>query len=1008
MTVSRALMPLLFLCHVGIAARGAPVVESARSIPVAAEVDVVVAGGSTGAVTAAVAANKSGASVFLITSRPYVGEDLCATQRLWLEPGEVPRGELAKRLYGDGRITTPLRVKAEMDRALLQAGVPYLTGCYPTDLLVDSEGDPAGILMVNRSGRQAIRAKVVIDATRHAVLARQSRARFRDFAPGPREFCFVVVGGAGRDGDSVQCRELDVTFDSPRRGPKKLRRHPAYQYTVAEILTDAGFASLARAEQAVRTRVSAEGIVDTSETLFFVPCDTLVGRARQIQPWPGAEACNLAAFMPPGVERLYVLGAHADVEESAAEQMLRPLELMALGRRMGRAAATEAKRVEKPTAVELASFVPSRGSGPAEVREDLRGLRPSRLGKTIVGPQVLPTLGTYDVVVVGGGTSGAPAGMAAARSGAKTLVVEYLDELGGVGTAGLIGKYWYGLRVGFTKEVDDAVGGPGWDPIAKSEWLRQELERCGADVWFRSFGCGAVVEDGQVKGVVVATPMGRGVVRAKVVVDATGNADLAHAAGAATEFSISSRGTLSVQLAGYPHRNLGDSYNNTCFAMVDDTDPFDLWHLMAHARIRRAATTQPYDMGQLVDSRDRRRVVGEYVLSTHDILSRRTFPDTISRHRSNFDAAAFPDSLLLLIKDMKGPVYEADLPYRCLLPKGLEGILVAGLGTSAERDAMTLLRMQADLQNQGYAAGLAAAMAARAGGRTRRIDVKKLQDVLVRIGNLPARVLTDVDSQPVPGEVIAEAVRRVGALSRENTQQPSDAEKQPYRELAVVVAHRQQAIPLLRSAWRNASGREEKLNYAIILGFLGDPTAVSTLIEALSQAPGWDREKAGWLSSERKTGNAFSPLDRVVMALGVSRSPEAVAPLIAKLKQLDAERSETSHFKAIALALRQRDDLPVSELVEPLTRLLNQLAGNAAREADEEAVIAPRRSLNPAMKELLVAAMLLRCGDPDGLGRQVLQAYREAYNGHFARYASESLRRDARNEATGRDAEGNP
>ena len=71
--------------------------------------------------------------------------------------------------------------------------------------------------------------------------------------------------------------------------------------------------------------------------------------------------------------------------------------------------------------------------------------------------------------MIGGGTSGAPAGIAAARQGAKTLVVEYLNSLGGVGTLGLVGGYYHGNRVGFTKEIDAAVGGRGWNIEKKME-----------------------------------------------------------------------------------------------------------------------------------------------------------------------------------------------------------------------------------------------------------------------------------------------------------------------------------------------------------------------------------------------------------------------------------------------------------------------------------------------------------------------------------------------------------
>jgi NADPH-dependent 2,4-dienoyl-CoA reductase/sulfur reductase-like enzyme len=176
--------------------------------------------------------------------------------------------------------------------------------------------------------------------------------------------------------------------------------------------------------------------------------------------------------------------------------------------------------------------------------------------KVELGNHNLPVLGRWDVVVVGGGTSGAPAAIGASREGAKTLVLEYMDELGGVGTAGLVAMYWYGFETGFTAEIDQALGVKGhkWNPIQKAEWLRAELMKNDAEVWFRSFGCGTVMQGNKVAGVVVATPFGRGVVLADTVVDSTGNADIAAAAGADTHYSISALGDLSVQVAGYPDR----------------------------------------------------------------------------------------------------------------------------------------------------------------------------------------------------------------------------------------------------------------------------------------------------------------------------------------------------------------------------------------------------------------------------------------------------------------------
>ena len=60
---------------------------------------------------------------------------------------------------------TPLQIKAALDDALLKAKVDFLYGCFPSDVLTNADGSICGIVMANRAGRQAVRAKVIIDAT---------------------------------------------------------------------------------------------------------------------------------------------------------------------------------------------------------------------------------------------------------------------------------------------------------------------------------------------------------------------------------------------------------------------------------------------------------------------------------------------------------------------------------------------------------------------------------------------------------------------------------------------------------------------------------------------------------------------------------------------------------------------------------------------------------------------------------------------------------------------------
>jgi ribulose 1,5-bisphosphate synthetase/thiazole synthase len=155
----------------------------------------------------------------------------------------------------------------------------------------------------------------------------------------------------------------------------------------------------------------------------------------------------------------------------------------------------------------------------------------------------IPIVRNYDAIVAGGGSAGIGAAVAAGRLGAKTLLIERNSSLGGMSTGAMIPHFGApsDSLSGYLKEVVDelltlraAQTGPfvPYDLEAlKSIYLRDVL-RAGADVLFYTWVVDAIVDGNQVEGVIVENKSGRQAILARVVIDATGDGDVAAFAGA--------------------------------------------------------------------------------------------------------------------------------------------------------------------------------------------------------------------------------------------------------------------------------------------------------------------------------------------------------------------------------------------------------------------------------------------------------------------------------------------
>ncbi|MCH5374829.1 MAG: hypothetical protein JJ992_12715, partial [Planctomycetes bacterium] len=261
----------------------------------------------------------------------------------------------------------------------------------------------------------------------------------------------------------------------------------------------------------------------------------------------------------------------------------------------------------------------------------------------------------------------------------------------------------------------------------------------------------------------------------------------------------------------------------------------------------------------------------------------------------------------------------------------------------------------------------------------REIDVRQLQTHLVEIGNLPASVLSDVDSFPLSQAAIGEAVTMLGD---ENC-----SRDEVCLALAIVLAHDRQAKPLLQSAFADSEGAA-RLEYAKLLGVLGDRQAVPQLVEALEQVDSWDDKIFQGQMAEY--AHLPTPIDALILALGYTRDPRALPAILSKLAMLDADVT-LSHHRAVALALEQIGDPAAAQ---PLARLLNQpgMRGHAMSQLEPlyDRQRERRRREGP-LREIVLARALYRCGDVDGLGEKILEEYRKDLRGLFARHAQAVL-----------------
>ena len=418
----------------------------------------------------------------------------------------------------------------------------------------------------------------------------------------------------------------------------------------------------------------------------------------------------------------------------------------------------------------------------------------------------LEIVDSVDVLVIGAGPAGFGAALAAARAGANTMIIEQFNCIGGMATSGMMSHFAgaqdcpmfletiHAMRENSTGCFNEKQE-PGMQFIyheALKDVMLEKLIDAGVKVKLYTFACEVIMEKNTITGVICESKTGRNAVMSKVVIDCSGDGDIAAKAGAA--FQLGREGdqvcqpvTLMFRIGGVDYsraifpgsfealrnvpkgeiQSLGKAnlpfpaghvllyrtfipeevcVNMTNVINIDGTKAEDLTRAEIACRKQIKAIIdflREYAPGyekcyllataQTVGVRETRHFKGVYTITGEDIWEGKVFDDWIAtRNFFNFDIHNTEGSGL--DKDGAQRHFKATglytIPYRACVPEKIDGLLLAGRNISGTHKAHSNFRVMSICMNIGHGVGTAAALAAKYNILPRNVNVNEVQAIL--------------------------------------------------------------------------------------------------------------------------------------------------------------------------------------------------------------------------------------------------------------------------------------
>ena len=929
--------------------------------------DIAVIGGGLCGFASAVKAAWNGKKVILVERRPVLGwESTWAFQLDFDAANSTVAGKIKDELskvggFKQNRADAPI-LEMTLDRLAEEAGVSVLLYSYPVRLIF--EDDIAfGVVIGNKSGEQIIKAKVIVDATEEALLWRQTDLKTQ---------CSLNIPPTKQ---TVFFNHAENGIDLPLKLSDGITVYPSIWSgeVCVEFEPEEG-------GDAFSARINIPEILELVRKKIPQLRDALVTHSGN-EPFPIAPMVHFESVGPrhPKLKNLFGAGIWASNVENT------PAGRLALGEEIGEIAS------------ECVHFVHQR----LRLMEGVEEF-PSEMmtGSLISEPEIMS-----DVLVLGGGTGGAIAAVAAGREGAKTTLIEASPALGGIGTGGAIHSYYYGVNGGIQDEVDERVknltplfagkwGVRGFHPSVKKLVLQQMAEEAGVDILLNTVVCGVLrggvtiqrkVETGtsiaissekkeemnKLLGVIAVGTEGISAYGAKAFIDSTGDGDVAVMAGAPFIIGREKDNLPHAysQSSGRLDKDGNLIHNNFDAGYVDTSDVEDL------TRGRRLGINQYWRekftddnrllyMAPIIGIRQSIQIIGEYQLTLADEIAGRRFEDAVSftmahydNHCHDYESESDEAALWVWALGNWQARIGCEVPYRCMLPKNVDGLLLACRALSMTYDAHMEFRMQNDIQRIGEVAGVAAAMAAKKGISPREIDVKELQAILKETGIL------DEKYRPKP------AIQERRTLELPST---SELDAEEAKELVWISSQRDPQSALALKSMLSSDNPHLRFRASAALAWHGFDDGVPELLNCVVER----RE-------EETEGRRNVPLwQAAITFLGIAKDKKAVPTLIGVLED------EAAGLDALIGAVRS------------LGRIGDESAIPALRNFLKRENLPTQRVMNSGMRtvedakwqvELTVAEALSQLNAPVNEVRQIIEPYLNDQRAYVRRYAKKLL-----------------